>query len=147
MGSPTVTPNPEHNVALVRSLYEAFAARDVPRLLAMLSPSVEWAEPANPFNPAAGTRRGHAGFLEWLRIGNEAEEVLVLEPRDFLANAQAVAVIGYARCRVRTTGREYATDFVHLVTLETGRVKRFQEFFDTYAAAEAFRNSQSGDDH
>ena len=137
--------NPEQNVALVRSLYEAFAARDVPRLLAMLSPHVEWAEPANPFNPAAGMRRGHAGFLEWLRIGDEAEEVLVLEPRDFLANARAVAVVGYARCRVRATGREYATEFVHLVTLEKGKVKRFQEFFDTYAAAEAFRSRPDGD--
>ena len=136
---PTEAPNPAQNIALVRSLYEAFATLEVPRLLAMLSPNVEWAEPANPFNPAAGTRRGHAGFLEWLRIGHEAEEVLVLEPRDFLANAQAVAVVGYAKCRVRTTGREYATEFVHLVTLEDGRVKRFQEFFDTYAAAEAFR--------
>ena len=131
--------NCEQNIALVRSLYAAFAARDVPRLLAMLSPNVEWAEPANPFNPAAGTRRGHAGFLDWLRLGHEAEEVLVLEPRDFLANAQAVAVVGYARCRVRVTGREYGTEFVHLVTLENGKVKRFQEFFDTYAAAEAFR--------
>jgi hypothetical protein len=133
------TDNPEQNIALVRSLYEAFAARDVARLLAMLTPNVEWAEPANPFNPASGTRRGHAGFLEWLRIGHEAEDVLVLEPRDFLANPHAVAVVGYARCRVRATGREYATAFVHLLTLENGKVKRFQEFFDTYAAAEAFR--------
>ena len=31
------------------------------------------------------------------------------------------------------------TDFVHLIALRHGRVARFQEFFDTYAAAEAFR--------
>ena len=144
---PTEAPNPEQNIAVVRSLYAAFATRDVPRLLAMLSTNVEWAEPANPFNPAAGTRRGHAGFLEWLRIGHEAEEVLVLEPRDFLANTQAVAVVGYARCRVRATAREYTTEFVHLVTLENGKVRRFQEFFDTYAAAEAFRGGPDGDGH
>jgi ketosteroid isomerase-like protein len=140
------TDNPEQNIALVRSLYAAFAARDVPQLLSMLSASVEWAEPANPFNPAGGTRHGHAGFLEWLRIGHEAEDVLLLEPRDFLANARSVAVVGRARCRVRATAREYATEFVHLVTLENGKVQRFQEFFDTYAAAEAFRTRRDGDD-
>ena len=141
------TDSPEQNIALVRSLYAAFLARDVPRLLTMLNPNVEWTEPANPFNPASGTRHGHAGFLEWLRIGHEAEDILLLDLRDFLANSRSVAVVGHTRCRVRNTGREYATEFVHLVTLENGKVKRFQEFFDTYAAVEAFRGNPADDDH
>jgi ketosteroid isomerase-like protein len=33
----------------------------------------------------------------------------------------------------------YETDFVHLVTFRDGKIARFQEFFDTYAASEAFR--------
>jgi ketosteroid isomerase-like protein len=36
------------------------------------------------------------------------------------------------------TGKVYESDFVHLVTLADGRVTKFQEFFDTYAAGEAF---------
>ena len=39
----------------------------------------------------------------------------------------------------RPTGRTYAMDFVHLVTVVDGKVRRFREFFDTWAAAEAFR--------
>lgn len=132
------------NIEFVQSLYHAFAARDIPGMLKMLSPSVEWGEPPNPFNPAGGTRRGHEGFLEWVRVGNESEEVLVLEPRDFLTNLHSVAVVGYTKCRVRATGREYETDFVHLVTLKDGKVQSFREFFDTFAAAEAFRGTTSG---
>ena len=30
-------------------------------------------------------------------------------------------------------------DFVHLVTFKDALIVRFQEFFDTFAAAEAFR--------
>lgn len=136
--------SPHENITFVQSLYDAFAIRDVPRILQALSPSVEWGEPPNPFNPAAGTHHGHEGFLAWLRKGNESEEVLVLEPRDFLANAHSVAVVGYTRCRVRATGREYETDFVHLITLKDGKVQSFREFFDTFAAAEAFRGNADG---
>jgi len=50
-------------------------------------------------------------------------------------------VIGHMRCRARATGREYESDFVHLVTLRDGQSTRFQEFFDTYAAGEAFRTN------
>jgi hypothetical protein len=57
--------------------------------------TVEWGEPANPYNPAGGTRHGHEGFLEWLRVGNASEEVLTLEPKEFLANLSSVAVVGY----------------------------------------------------
>jgi uncharacterized protein len=131
--------DPRRNIEFVQSLYRAFGNRDIPRILAVLSPTVEWGEPPNPHNPAAGIRHGHEGFLEWLRVGNEAEEVLVLEPRDFLANLQSVAVVGYTKCRVRATGNEYETEFVHVLTLKEGQVQRFREFFDTYAAAEAFR--------
>jgi len=127
------------NTEAARRLYAAFAERDIQSILAVLSPEVEWGEPANPLNPAAGTRHGHAGFLEWLQIGRASEDILALEPRQFLADADSVAVVGYTKCVVRRTGKSYETDFVHLVTFREGKIIRFREFFDTYAAAEAFR--------
>ena len=127
------------NVEIVRQVYAAFSRRDIPAILGMLSPEVEWGEPANPFNPAAGTRHGHAGFLEWANIGRASEEILKLEPRKFLTDADSVAVVGYTKCLARPTNKSYETDFVHLITLREGKIVRFQEFFDTYAAGEAFR--------
>jgi ketosteroid isomerase-like protein len=126
-------------VQVVRELYDAFKRRDITAILAVLSEDVEWSEPENPHNPSAGTRRGHAGFLEWARVGNDAEEVVSLDLHDILTSDQSVAAVGHTTCRVRATGRTYDTDFVHLITLRDGRVVRFQEFFDTYAAAAAFR--------
>jgi ketosteroid isomerase-like protein len=43
------------------------------------------------------------------------------------------------RCKAIPTGKTYESDFVHLITFGNGKVTRFQEFFDTYAAGEAFR--------
>ena len=129
-----------NNVKIVRRLYESFGKRDIDSVLGLLSPEVEWGEPDNPFNPAAGTRYGHAGFLEWLTIGREAEEILVLNPEKFLTDSDSVAVIGYTKCLAKPTAKIYETEFVHLFTLKDGKIVRFREFFDTYAAAEAFRN-------
>jgi ketosteroid isomerase-like protein len=127
------------NLAVVRQVYAAFARRDMNAVLVHLSHDVVWSEPENPFNPAAGTRHGHAGFLEWARVGHEAEDVEVLAPQSFLTSEDAVAVVGRLKCRVRRTGRSYESDFVHVVWFRDGMIVRFQEFFDTYAAAEAFR--------
>ena len=139
----TDVPSPDDsatNVQAVRDLYAAFARRDIASILGVLSPEVEWGEPENPFNPAGGTRHGHKGFLEWARIGSHAEDVLTLEPRQFLVGGDTVAVIGHTRCRVKSTAKTYETDFVHVVTFKQGQIARFQEFFDTFAAAEAFRS-------
>ncbi len=127
------------NVKIVRQLYETFAKRDINAVVGMLSPDVEWGEPSNPFNPAGGTRHGHEGFLEWINIGRQAEEILVLEPRKMLVDEDSVAVVGYMKCRAIPTGKVYESDFVHLITLKSGKVVKFQEFFDTYVAGEAFR--------
>ena len=129
----------EENIKIVQQLYSAFAKQDINTILGLLSSDVEWGEPENPFNPAGGTRRGHQGFLEWLNIGRQAEEILVLEPRKMLTDDDSVAVVGYMKCRAITTGKTYESDFVHLVTIKAGKVTKFQEFFDTYSAGEAFR--------
>jgi ketosteroid isomerase-like protein len=130
------------NIGLVQRMFAAFGKGDIDTILGLLSPDVEWGEPDNPHNPAAGTRHGQAGFLEWLRIGKQSEDILVLEPRQFLAQGDMVAVVGYMKCLAKSTGRIYESDFVHLVTLKSGKVTRFQEFFDTFAAAEAFRTDK-----
>ena len=126
------------NLEIVRDLYARFSAGEISSILELLSPDVEWCEPENPFNPAAGTRRGHDGFLDWANIGNNAEEILVLEPRQMLTNDESVAVVGYIKCLARQTGKTYESDFVHLITIRNKLVVKFQEFFDTYAAGEAF---------
>ena len=129
----------EENIRIVQQLYAAFAERDINTIVGLLSSEVEWGEPENPFNPAGGTRHGHQGFLEWLNIGRQAEDIQILEPRKMLTDDDSVAVVGYMKCLAIPTGKTYESDFVHLVTIKGGKVTKFQEFFDTYIAGEAFR--------
>ena len=56
-----------------------------------------------------------------------------------LTDFDSVAVVGFMKCRAISTGKIYESDFVHLVTIKNGKVIKFQEFFDTYLAGEAFK--------
>ena len=129
----------ERTRALVEQAYRAFGARDVPTLLALLTPDVEWGEAANPLIPSAGMRRGVDGVVEWLRIGQETEDIRSFELHRLLVDGDMAAAIGRMHVVARRTGKAYEMDFVHLVTVENGRISRFVEFFDTWTAAEAFR--------
>jgi uncharacterized protein len=131
--------NTQTNLSITRALYKAFSRKDISKMLELLHENVEWGEPENPYNPAGGTRNGHSGFLEWLNIGKEAEEILELIPQKFLTDNNSVAVVGHMKCKALKTQKEYQSDFVHLIVIEDQKVRKFQEFFDTYAAGEAFR--------
>jgi uncharacterized protein len=131
--------NSEKNLAIVKQLYEAFSRKDINTLLELLHDDVEWGEPENPYNPAGGTRKGHAGFLEWLNIGKNAEDIMALTPHRFLTDTDSVAVIGNMKCRAIRTQKIYESDFVHFIVIRNNKVSKFQEFFDTYLAGEAFR--------
>jgi len=129
----------ETNLAIVKKLYDAFSRKDINSLLGLLHNDVEWGEPENPYNPAGGTRKGHAGFLEWLNIGKSAEDILLLNPQRFLTDADSVAVLGNMKCKAIRTQKIYESDFVHFIVIRDQKVWKFQEFFDTYIAGEAFR--------
>ena len=92
----------QKNVDLVLTLYDAFSKREIDKILEMLCDDVEWGEPENPYNPAGGTRKGHTGFLEWVNIGKDAEDILIMEPKKFLTDNDSVAVIGYMKCLANT---------------------------------------------
>ena len=48
------------NVAVVRRVYENFAQGDIPAVLALLAPDIEWVESPQAFLPHRGTHRGPA---------------------------------------------------------------------------------------
>jgi ketosteroid isomerase-like protein len=134
----TALETPASTQLVVTAAYRAFASRDIPALVGLVAPDVVWGQPDNPHIPSAGTRSGVEGVLEWLQLGATTEDVQRLEVRRVLVDGDMAAVVGAMRVVVRATGRAYEMDFVHLVTVRQGSVVRFQEFFDTWTAAQAF---------
>lgn len=71
---------------------------------------------------------------------DDAQEVVQLEPTEFVAQNDKVVVLGHHAWRVKATGREFQSDFARVFTVRDGKVARFQEYTDTAANA-AFRGS------
>ncbi len=118
------------NVTALRAGYAAFATGDVPVVLALLDPDVEWTEPAG--GPFAGTFRGPDGVVEgvFARIGGEWSAFSV-EPEEYVASGDSVAVLGTYRGTYRSTGKEMTARFVHMYRFRGGRIVWFEAVADT----------------
>jgi ketosteroid isomerase-like protein len=118
------------NVSAVRATYAAFAAGDLPVVLGMLHADVEWTEAAG--SVYGGTYRGHDAVVQGViaRLGEEWSPFHV-EPEEYFAAADAVAVLGTYRGTYGATGRSMAARFVHVWHFRDGRVARFEQVADT----------------
>jgi hypothetical protein len=118
------------NVATLRAVYEAFAAGDIPKVLAPLAPDAEWILAAG--GPYAGTFRGPQAVAEgvFARIGADWPG-FVVEPEEFIGAGDAVAVLATYRGTYRPTGRSMQARVVHVWHFRAGRAVRFEQVADT----------------
>ncbi len=129
--------------ALVRKGYQAFQNGDMETLGSLFADNIEWRIPKVEGAPYDSNIRGRQRVMEFFQQLNETEELLLFEPEDFIASGGKVAVTGRSRMKVRATGRISETQWVHIFTLEDGRVVRFFEMFDTAEAQRAFQKAAS----
>lgn len=81
------------NLEIVRDIYDAFGRGDIPAVLAVLAPDIEWTE-AKGF-PTGGTYHGPEAVVEsvFKRLGKEWRGFKAV-PEEFLATGDAVVVLG-----------------------------------------------------
>lgn len=127
------------NVAALKQLYAAFGKGDLQAISALMSEQVEWTHPGPKVIPFAGVFKGHDGVQRFFQIAGERIEVQEQKLHGFMEQGDRVAVLGYERMKVKATGREYQSNWVHLYTLRDARVIRFEEFIDTAALVQAFK--------
>jgi hypothetical protein len=114
----------------VRAAYAAFATGDMPSVLAVLAPDIEWTE-AEGF-PYGGTYRGPQAVLEgvFMRLGQDWDNYAAI-PDDFLADGERVVAFGHYSGRNKATGRSFVAPFAHVWTFRNGKAVRFLQYVDT----------------
>jgi len=120
------------NTDLIRGIYAAFAAGDVPAVLAAFSPDIVWNEAENsPWadgNPYRGPEAVVAGVFA--RIGGEWDGFAVM-PQEFLDAGDTVVVLGRYGGTCKATGTQQETQMAHVWRIAGGKVTGFQQYADT----------------
>ena|ERR1700730_2771898 len=124
------------NVELVRGFYEAFAREEFP--VEVIDAEVEYVNPSGAVEE--GTRHGVAAFREAVEQVFEGWAAWDMEPEEFMAVGNHVAVVVRYRARGRTSGLELEGRESALLTLREGKVVRYEWFpepTDALRAAES----------
>src|SRR4051794_35788086 len=114
---------------------DAVARRDVPRLIELTDPDVEW----RPFATGlleGGAYEGHEGIREYVRDLDDAWEVLRADMKDGLAIGTVVLLVGSLRYRGRGSGIETENAAGWVVKFRDGKVISMRAFRDPEHAIE-----------
>ncbi|WP_182915833.1 nuclear transport factor 2 family protein [Massilia cavernae] len=130
--------NAQENKQLVMGAYQKYQDMDMDGVLDAFDDDVECtAEEWAPI-PFTGCYRGKNELADFFTKLHESQDVLRFEPTAFIAEDDRVVVTGQGKWRVRSTGREYESPWVHIFTIRDGKVSRFDQYANTALTAEAF---------
>ena len=125
------------NMDAVRNIYAAFAAGDIPALLELFDPAIEWVaaenSPLADRSPYRGLNQVVEGVLT--RIGLEFPG-LAIQIDELLDAGNKVVMLGRYHAVRKATGKEFHAQVAHVWTIAGGRASKFQQYLDTYQVAQ-----------
>ena len=130
----------DRNIATVKDAYGAFQRGDIKAILALLDDAVDWhgVKGTEGVAPHAGQRHGKAAVEQFFGQVAASTQFTRFEPREFIAQGDAVAVVGYYEATIAGTGRGVAADWVMVFNFRNGKVVRFREWTDSAGLVKAY---------
>ena len=126
----------QENVELVGELIAAVERQDLPRLIELTDPEVEWHSFLAELGEG-GVYHGHDGMRRYVRDLKDAWEFLSTDVDDTLAVGTVVLVVGQLHYRGKGSGVETRSPAGYLVKFREGRVVYMRAFRDPEHALEA----------
>ena len=129
-------------VDVVGGLYAAFGRGDIPGILELVDPEVDWSlqvdAPGAELVPMFRNGRGHEAVLGYF-AGVADMEIHAFEPRAFHAQGDEVLVEISMDFTCRPTGKRGRFDEIHHWVVRDGLVVRYRPFVDTATFIELWR--------
>ena len=132
----------QDNLRLVQEAYGDFARGDVQALLEKFAEDIEWIVPGSEKNPLAETYRGRTRVGELFKGLSELTDITLFETHDFFAQGDKVVALGREEGRVKSTGRNFQTEWAMVFTVRGGKIARFHQYLDTSNIEAAFTAAQ-----
>ena len=126
-------------VDLVRAFYTAVAQGDVPGVVALLHPELEWTE-AEGFPYYSGTLRQPGDVVEKLLVPLMRDwDDFSAVTDDFIVEGDRVVSIGAYAGTSKATGKTMRAPFAHVWRVADGKLQRFDMYTDTLLVYRALR--------
>jgi uncharacterized protein len=132
----------EDNLQKVQRVYKAFANRDLPTLLRLVTDDVEFLPLVIASVPWAHPWRGRKEVEQYFRTLAEALEFEEFAADEFIVSRDSVVVLGHERCLVHATGRVVEAKWVQISDFRDGLVCRHREYTDTAAWDAEFQSRE-----
>lgn len=130
---------PSAHEQTIRRVYAAFNRWDIPTILDSFAPDIEWVaaehSPLAEHSPYLGLEAVREGVFA--PIGAHLE--LTIRIDELLEAGDRIIMLGYYEGAPKATGKRFRAQVAHIWTLAQGRVRRFQQYTDTFQLAESLR--------
>ena len=127
----------ETNIAVVKDGFEKFLTGDIPGFLQLLADDVYWDHRGPELVPINRLYEEPEDVGEFFKVLNEAQEASIFEPREFFAAEDRVVCLGFFRDQVRSTNKEWESDFAMAFTVRNGKIAHWCLISDKGAEAAA----------
>jgi len=130
----------QENINIINKVYDAFNAREYETVLGFFDPAIKWmaadSSPLADKSPYEGADAIREGVFARIAAGYEK---LAIKIDEIFAADNKVVVLGYYDGVPRSNGKQSFIQLAHIWTLADGKPVKFQQYIDTYKAAESFK--------
>ncbi|MDP5053675.1 MAG: nuclear transport factor 2 family protein [Congregibacter sp.] len=127
-------------IEVTQEVFVHFGNADVDSILTLLADDVRIEFYGPPIIPYADRYSGLTEARRFFETVLSSVDIHVFDAEQFLCDGQMVTVTGKLHLTAKATGRDFRSDFVHVITVENGKWQLFRDFMDTAAAVEAFKS-------
>jgi ketosteroid isomerase-like protein len=126
----------QENVEIANRFLDAVARRDLPRLIALTDPEVEWRS-FFAIGEEGGVYRGHDAMPQYISDLSDAWEIVRPERDDGVAVGEIVVLVGRVHYRGKASGVETTSAAGWMFKFRNGRILRCRAFGEPEQALEA----------
>jgi ketosteroid isomerase-like protein len=126
------------NTRLVQQTYQNLKSGNLQAFLNSLAVDVQWQLPEMENVPFAGQWPGREQVGQFFSIIGKLQDIVEFEPKEFMEQGDKVVVLGHFTMRIKSTGRDFSSDWAHIWTIKNGQINHFREYVDTAIVSRAY---------
>jgi ketosteroid isomerase-like protein len=131
----------QQNIELIKNIYSLFNERKFDEIAGHMADDIVWiaadSSPLadeSPYNGKSTVRTRVFG-----RIEAGFEKLTIRADEIYSADGDRVVVLGYYSAILRGSGKTFDAQLAHIWTVQDGKLKKFQQYVDTYKIAESMK--------